>query len=147
MRVRRLNKGVAAVEFGIVLPVLLLVLFGIINYGVIMYNQAVITNAAREGARWAAIHNSASVGTGCANTYSASPTDACEAAYSYAVNNLINFGATGTLQLVAEKNPLPADFNPGTPQSIQVRYTYTGIGYYFGSTATTYNSTSVMLHE
>ncbi|MFC1788952.1 TadE/TadG family type IV pilus assembly protein [Thermodesulfobacteriota bacterium] len=45
------QKGVAAVEFAIILPVLLLVLFGIIEFGIMFYDQAMMTNAAREGAR------------------------------------------------------------------------------------------------
>ena len=51
------RDAVAAVEFALVLPVLLLILFGIINFGTLMYDQAVITNAAREGARWASINS------------------------------------------------------------------------------------------
>ena len=46
------EDGVAAVEFALILPVLLVLVFGIINYGILLYDQAVITNAAREGARW-----------------------------------------------------------------------------------------------
>jgi Flp pilus assembly protein TadG len=45
------QKGAAAVEFAIVLPVLLLVLFGIIEFSVAFYDKAMITNASREGAR------------------------------------------------------------------------------------------------
>ena len=48
------NKGVAAVEFAIIAPLLFVLLFGIIEFGVVLYNQAVITNASREGARYAA---------------------------------------------------------------------------------------------
>jgi Flp pilus assembly protein TadG len=39
------------VEFALLLPVLVLILFGIIEFGLILYDQAVITNASREGAR------------------------------------------------------------------------------------------------
>ena len=45
------QKGAAAVEFAIVLPVLLLVLFGIIEFSLAFYDKAMITNASREGAR------------------------------------------------------------------------------------------------
>lgn len=45
------KKGAAAVEFALVLPVLLLILFGIIEFGIILYDKAVITNASREAAR------------------------------------------------------------------------------------------------
>jgi Flp pilus assembly protein TadG len=47
----RNDKGATAVEFAIILLVLLLVVFGIIEWGLYMYNRQVITNAVREGAR------------------------------------------------------------------------------------------------
>ncbi|HSB34471.1 MAG TPA: TadE/TadG family type IV pilus assembly protein [Nitrospirota bacterium] len=45
------EKGASAVEFALILPVLILILFGIIEFGFIIYDKAVITNASREGAR------------------------------------------------------------------------------------------------
>jgi hypothetical protein len=45
------EEGAAAVEFALLLPLLLLILFGIIEFGLVLYNQEVITNASREGAR------------------------------------------------------------------------------------------------
>ena len=45
------QKGVAAVEFAIILPLLLMLLFGMIEFGIILYDKAMITNASREGAR------------------------------------------------------------------------------------------------
>lgn len=45
------EAGVSAVEFGLVLPVFLIVLLGIIDYGWVFYVKLNITNAAREGAR------------------------------------------------------------------------------------------------
>jgi Flp pilus assembly protein TadG len=48
----RLNdRGASAVEFAILLPVLMLVLFGTIEFGMVMYSREVLTNASREGAR------------------------------------------------------------------------------------------------
>lgn len=44
-------KGQSLIEFALVLPLLLLILLGIMDFSLVMYNQAVITNAAREGAR------------------------------------------------------------------------------------------------
>ncbi len=54
MRCMRWNseKGAAVVEFAVVLPLLLVIVFGIVEFGFLMYNQAMITNAAREGARF-----------------------------------------------------------------------------------------------
>ena len=45
------NKGVAIVEMAIVLPLLIIIVFGIIEFGFIIYDKAMITNASREGAR------------------------------------------------------------------------------------------------
>lgn len=45
------QKGAAAVEFALVLPVLLAILFGTIEFGIILFNKAIITNASREAAR------------------------------------------------------------------------------------------------
>jgi Flp pilus assembly protein TadG len=50
MRLQR-EDGVAAVEFAIVLPILLLIMFGIIEFGFVLFEKQVITNASREGAR------------------------------------------------------------------------------------------------
>jgi Flp pilus assembly protein TadG len=50
MHLKREN-GAAAVEFAILLPVLMMILFGIIEFGLVLYSQEVITNASREGAR------------------------------------------------------------------------------------------------
>jgi len=46
------QKGQGLVEFAIILPVLLLILLGMVEFGLILYNQHVITNASREGARY-----------------------------------------------------------------------------------------------
>lgn len=53
MLLRRGNDqtGGAAVEFAILLPVLIAILFGTIEFGLAFYSQEVITNASREGAR------------------------------------------------------------------------------------------------
>ncbi|MDH3999245.1 MAG: pilus assembly protein, partial [Desulfuromonadales bacterium] len=45
------ERGTALVEFSLVLPLLLMVLFGIIEFSILFYDKAVITNASREAAR------------------------------------------------------------------------------------------------
>jgi Flp pilus assembly protein TadG len=51
----RSESGAALVEFTILMPVLFLILFGIIEFGMIIFTQNNMTNAAREGARVAAV--------------------------------------------------------------------------------------------
>jgi Flp pilus assembly protein TadG len=45
------ERGAVAAEFALLLPVLLTMLFGIIEFGMIMYSREIVTNASREGAR------------------------------------------------------------------------------------------------
>ena len=45
------KKGASAVEFALILPVLALILFGIIEFSIALYDKAIITNASREGGR------------------------------------------------------------------------------------------------
>ena len=49
------DRGSVAVEFALVLPALLLILFGIIDFGRALNAQIVLTGAAREGVRLAAL--------------------------------------------------------------------------------------------
>jgi len=49
------DRGAAAVEFALLLPVLLLIVFGIIDFGRALNAQITLTQAAREGARLVAL--------------------------------------------------------------------------------------------
>lgn len=49
------ERGAAAVEFALLLPLLLLIVFGIIDFGRALNTQITLTQAAREGARLAAL--------------------------------------------------------------------------------------------
>jgi len=60
----RREDGSAAVEFAFVLPILLMILLGIMEFGIILYRQEVITNASREGARFGIIIGSPRPTTG-----------------------------------------------------------------------------------
>jgi Flp pilus assembly protein TadG len=52
---RAIDRGSAAVELALVLPVLLLLVFGLIDFGRALNAQITLTQAAREGARLAAL--------------------------------------------------------------------------------------------
>lgn len=51
----REDRGAAAVEFALVVPILLVVLFGIIDFGFAINRYAIVNNAAREGVREASL--------------------------------------------------------------------------------------------
>ncbi|HEY6276044.1 MAG TPA: TadE/TadG family type IV pilus assembly protein [Streptosporangiaceae bacterium] len=66
------DRGAAAVEFALLLPVLLLIVFGIIDFGRALNAQITLTEAAREGARLASVGDVTSVVV--AQTQAAAPT-------------------------------------------------------------------------
>ncbi len=45
------EKGAAMVEFSLILPLLAVLLFGVVEFSLLLFNKQVITNASREGAR------------------------------------------------------------------------------------------------
>jgi Flp pilus assembly protein TadG len=51
----RSQAGAELVEFALVLPMLLLIFGGIVDFGMLLQRQQVVTNAAREGARIAVL--------------------------------------------------------------------------------------------
>ena len=48
---KSVERGAILAEFAIVLPILLLLLMGVTEFGLLFYNKQVLTNASREGAR------------------------------------------------------------------------------------------------
>lgn len=46
----------AALEFALVLPLFLMLIFGVMDFGLAMYAKGLITNASQEGARFGAIY-------------------------------------------------------------------------------------------
>jgi Flp pilus assembly protein TadG len=57
---RKRRAGQSLVEFALVVPLLLVLLLGIMEYGWFMRNQLTVSNAAREGARYAVVGRSTS---------------------------------------------------------------------------------------
>ena len=50
MRLQR-EKGSAGVEFALLLPIIVLLVFGMMEFGVALYDLQIVKNASREGAR------------------------------------------------------------------------------------------------
>ncbi|WP_314036194.1 pilus assembly protein [Dietzia sp. CH92] len=68
------DRGAAAVEFALVLPILLLLVIGILEFGRAYHVQTTLSNAARDGVRVMALQDSASAAIQAAKT-SAEPLD------------------------------------------------------------------------
>jgi Flp pilus assembly protein TadG len=77
------EMGVAAIEFAIVLPVVFLLIIGIIEFSILLYDKAMITNASREGARAGIVF------TGTLPRFD--ETQIGDIVTQYASNNIINF--------------------------------------------------------
>jgi Flp pilus assembly protein TadG len=106
---RRTNEsGQAVVEFAVILPVLLMILFAILQFGIVFNNYIQVTAAAREGARKAAV--SRSLGTAAAET---AATTAAKAA------------APGLKQTsITVTYPNSPTFAQGSDVTVQVTYPY-----------------------
>jgi Flp pilus assembly protein TadG len=105
----RCQNGVAAIEFAIVLPLLMIILFGIIEFGLLLYDKQVITNASREGAR-----------AGISDVV-VSDADIEAVVDNYVANNLITFGSAPTSP-VTTINRTGMDF--GDDLTVTVTYDY-----------------------
>lgn len=111
MNRRKSERGAAAIEMAIVLPLLLAITFGLIEFGLLMYNQQVITNAAREGARRGIVQAVPRV----------DPVVIADTVHAYADSHLVTFASTSTLPAVVTNQC--ADF--GDDLTVSVTYPYT----------------------
>ena len=50
------ERGATLVEFAIILPLFFLLIFGIIEFSILLYDKAILTNASREGARLGSLY-------------------------------------------------------------------------------------------
>lgn len=103
-RWRRNKEGAVLVEIALALLLLFTILFGTIEFGWAFFTKAVVTNAAREGARYAV-------------TPPADPSTVTERVANY----LQNFSLDPTQATIYVDNPLPPKYEPVT---VRVTYTY-----------------------
>ena len=96
---RTRDRGAAAVEMALVLPMLLFVVFGLIDFGRMLNTQLTLTEAAREGARAAALGQNAEARVKAASTNLTGVTDSvtpCPAGGSTTANATVTTSVTFT---------------------------------------------------
>ena len=117
------EHGAVAVEFAIILPVLMLLVFGIVDFGHGWYMKQIIINASREGARYGTRY------TGSLPS-ALNPSISNYVLNTSAQNN--NLGGVGLKSVLPEANPeVPTPTGtgytsitpPGQPLSVTVRAT------------------------
>ena len=98
-RKEKREDGQAMVEFALVLPIFLLILCGIIDFGWLFYNQLSLNNACREGARYAVV-----------NTAEGASTQAIEEHIENLTTNVFaNDGVDIDIEYTSQGNPTAGD--------------------------------------
>lgn len=113
------ERGAALVEFGIVAPMLLVLLFGVVEFGLLFGQKLDVSSGAREGARMASVNyqaNSGSTGATQASEIVAAVCSRMEVANNTTVtidvSNGTAVGDTMTLTVEATAQPVTGVFDP-----------------------------------
>ncbi len=109
------QEGASAVEFAIILPLLLILVFGIIEFSILFYDKAMITNASREGARVGIVYQYQDGGPNHPDD-----TEIAAAIAQYVQNHLISFGASSVVSTTITR----AGDSPGDSLTVTVNYEY-----------------------
>ena len=116
------ERGAAAVEFGLILPVLLTIVGGILDFGRMYNQQILLSNAARDGARQVVSNSStgwtaAQIQTRIANA--ASPLSVTSSATSwYCTSAMSGTGVTVTVTPTVAFDYTILKFIPGLPKPV-----------------------------
>lgn len=105
------QKGAAAVEFALVLPILIALVLGIVEFSLALYDKAVVTNASREGARAGIVFRDSPLTDG----------EISGIVDSYCQNRLITFGTPTQVTTTVVREGLGAS---GDDLTVQVQYQY-----------------------
>jgi Flp pilus assembly protein TadG len=107
------EKGQSLVEFAVILPILMVLLLGVLEFGWWLNGHTIITGAAREATRVAAMETEAAAEAAANNHVTGSPITNVNVGFSYGGDDvtvtvtgdlepLIGLLVTGTIQLSGE---------------------------------------------
>ena len=107
------QKGAAAIEAALLLPLTLIVIFGMIEFGLLLYNRQIITNASREGAR---------AGIVLRTPNSLDDTEIASVVDAYCQDRMVTFGTAAGPSTSATNAGAACVF--GTDLTVRVTYDY-----------------------
>jgi Flp pilus assembly protein TadG len=111
------ERGVVALEFVLVLPFLLMILFGIIDTSLLLCDKAVITNAAGEAARAGVV----------LRTQPLNQSQIQSVALAYTQSNLVTGGTATTPTVTVSPSGGCTAAGSGNPLQVTIVYTYQGL--------------------
>ena len=101
------EEGASVVEFAILAPLFVVLLFGLVEFGLAIYSKGMITNASREGARFGVVYST--------------PRKTDAEITSKVQEYLANAGFLDSVNI----NVIGAQGTSGTPLTVSVTYPYT----------------------
>lgn len=104
-------EGAAAIEFGIVAMVFLMVIFGIIEFGLLLYNNTMLTHASRVAARTGVVYAYSEDAAGLAFSHLDDAT-ILEAAETFWRDKFITFGDRASAFNAIIQRFRAADYTP-----------------------------------
>jgi Flp pilus assembly protein TadG len=107
------QAGSSAYEFTLLLPILCLLLFGLAEFGLGLYDKAVLADASREAAREAVTRSMPRI----------TPSQITSVARNYAADHLITFGLPSSVAVEVDQS---AGTGSGVPLRVTVSYDYKG---------------------
>lgn len=125
------QRGAAVVEFALVVPLLLVICFGIIEFSVLLYDKAMLTNASREGARAGIVYlpGRAIEATAAEKTAekAAIYTTVKEVIEAYCQTHLVSFGNNSTAlsdPVLTYSDPDTNGYDSGDSLTVTVNYQF-----------------------
>ena len=114
------ENGGSLIEFAIIAPLLFVILFGIIEFGVLLYDKAMLTNASREGARAGIVYDFDST----AGTNHPDNATIIATVQQYCQDYLISFDAGSTVGVAISRAGSSSLDSAGDQLTVNVSYPF-----------------------
>jgi Flp pilus assembly protein TadG len=121
---RRRSRGQSLVEFAVVLPVFLLVLCGIMDFGFMLYSRMSVINSTREGARAVVAYTDPTLVNQIPAVARGQVTGTSNGLITDGMVTVQCVRTAGSCSFVANTPPAAGDAKPGDAVRVSVTYPY-----------------------